>query len=425
MPDFSEVRKRQLLYLAGFLYALSLHKFVSRDPLSLQTGVQGVLEFTLLSAAFLCTFVAARHARRQYLPSLALVCFGAFGILALASSWRSFNPTLSLAKGLLFFAALGTGYLASQLGLLTCFFQSLYWTYTASLGVGLVLGVVLPSSFPLLSIDDFDGRTRLSVFGTFPGTMGETAAYLILLAPILFRRSHWVSRLFLLVMNVVAGGKLSTAILLLLLSIEYLYKIRSLRSWRVVALVGSAWVTVWAYLYVTLVRGADLSQSLGRLSDMVYGHDVAAEAASLDGRLDLWRRSAEMLVQSPILGYGFDGARQALIRIASWSGQSHNGYLELSLAGGALSAGIFLIGVVGIFRACMCSAPDLRRRTLSVFAYMIIIAFTGITFTFPSYFGLLILTLLFYRSVQSAAESFSLLIVPFDNQSVSLVSTFR
>jgi O-antigen ligase len=407
MPDLSDIRKRQLIYAAGFLYALSLHKYVSRDPLSMQTGAQGVLEFALLCAAFACTFVAARHARRQYAPSPALVCFAAYGIFALASSWKSFNPPLSLAKGLLLFAVLGTGYLASQLGLATSLFQSIYWTYTASLAVGLVLGVVLPSGFPLWSIDNFNGRTRLSVFGTFPGTMGETAAYLILLAPILFRRSHWVSRLFLLAMNIVAGGKLSTAILLLLLAVEYLFKIRTARSWRAVALVSGSCAAICAYLYVTLLRGVDLSQSLSRLSDMVYGHDVAAEAASLDGRLALWRGSVAMLLENPLLGYGFDGARDALTRIASWSGQSHNGFLELGLAGGVLSAAIFLIGVGSVVRACVGSAPELRRYTLLVFAYMIIIAFTGITFNFPSYFGLLILTLLFYRSIQSTAENVS------------------
>jgi O-antigen ligase len=402
MPDLNDIRKRRLIYLAGFLYALSLHKYVSRDPLSAQTGIQGVMEFALQGAAFVCTFVASRHARRQFAPSPVLLCFVGFGVFALASSWRSFNPPLSLAKGLLLFIVLGTGYLASQLGLATRLFQSIYWTYIASLAVGLVLGVALPSRFPLWSLDDYDGRTRLSVFGTFPGTMGETAAYLILLAPIIFRRSHWISRLFLLAMNIVAGGKLSTAVLLLLLPIEYLVNIRTARSWRVVALVSVACLAVCAGLYVTLLRGVDLSQSLTRPLDMVYGHDVAAEAVGLDGRLELWRGAVALLIRNPVLGFGFDGARQALTKIAWWSGHSHNGFLEVGLAGGIFSGAIFLVGVAGVLRVCLASAPGMRRHSLLAFAYMIIIAFTGITFTFPSYFGLLILTLLYYQSIQSS-----------------------
>jgi O-antigen ligase len=405
MLDLSDIRRRQLIYGAGLLYALSLHKYVSRDPLSMQTGIQGVLEFALQVGAFVCVFLAARRARRQYAASSAILCFGAYGIFALASSWRSFNPPLSLTKASLLFAVLAIGYLTSQLGLETRLFQSIYWTYTASLAVGLVLGVVFPDHFPLWSIDDFTGRTRLSVFGTFPGTMGETAAYLILLAPLLFRRPHWVSRLFLFAMNFLAGGKMSTVILVLLLAVEYCCKIRTGRSWRAVALVGCSSIAVCGCLYVTLVRGVDLSQWLSRSSELVYGHDVAGEAVSLDGRLDLWTGSLTMLIENPVLGYGFDGARQALMRIASWSGQSHNGILELGLAGGVLSVGIFLLGLAGVFRACLSSAPDLRRRSLLVFAYLIAISFTGITFNFPSYFGILVLTLLLYRSVQSTEQS--------------------
>jgi O-antigen ligase len=403
MPDLTDIRKRQLICVAGLLYALSLHKYLSRDPLSMQTGLQGVLEFGLQSAAFLCVVIAASRARRQYAPSVALLCFGAYGILALASSWRSFNPPLSFAKGLLFFAVLGTGCVASQLGLATRLFQAIYWAYTASLIVGLVLGVVLPVHFPLWSIDDYDGRTRLSVFCTFPGTMGETAAYLILLGPIIFRRSHWVSRLFLFAMNVVAGGKLSTAILLFLLAVEYLSNIRTTRSWRVVVLVTGACMAVCTCLYVALVRGADLGESLNRLVDMVYGHDVAARAAGFDGRLELWRGAVAILIRNPILGYGFDGARQILTRIAWWSGHSHNGFLEIGIAGGVLSAAIFLIGVAAVFQTCVSPSSNCRRGALFVFVYMITIACTGITFTFPSYFGLLILTLLYYSSAQPTA----------------------
>ncbi|MGB7898549.1 MAG: hypothetical protein WCF89_13935, partial [Candidatus Sulfotelmatobacter sp.] len=107
-------------------------------------------------------------------------------------------------------------------------------------------------------------------------------------------------------------------------------------------------------------------------------------------------------------------------RIAWWSGHSHNGYLELGLAGGILSAAIFLIGIAEVFRACLGSAPGLRRRTLSVFVYMISIAFTGITFTFPSYFGLLILTLLYYVK-HNADERTSLGTLP-DHLTASILS---
>jgi O-antigen ligase len=302
---------------------------------------------------------------------------------------------------LLLFCVLAIGYLTNQTGLATRFFQSLYWSYTVSLAFGLMLGLILPGRFPLWSVDDFTGRTRLSVYATFPGTMGETAAYLVLLSPIIFRRSHWLSRLFLVLMNFAAGGKTSTAVLLLLLAVEYISQIRSVRSWRVVALVGGSCLAVPVMLWVTLGIHAG-AQLLSRVTDMVYGHDIAAEAVSLDGRLALWKSSFGLLLDSPLLGYGFDGARETLIRVAEWSGSSHNAFLELGLAAGLSGLGIFLIGLAGVLRACWGSGPELRRRAFLVLAYMLSIAFTGITFNFPSYFGLLILTLLLYRSSKPA-----------------------
>ncbi len=131
---------------------------------------------------------------------------------------------------------------------------------------------------------------------------------------------------------------------------------------------------------------------------MIYGHDVTAEAMSLDGRLALWQSSLTMLQANPLLGYGFDGAREALLNVASWSGSSHNGFLELGLAGGVASLCIFLIGLTTVIRTCWKEAPGLRLRTMPVLFYMTSIALAGITFNFPSYFGFLILVFLFYRS---------------------------
>ena len=401
MPDLSDSHKRQLVYVAGFLYTLSLHKYLTRDALASGGGIQGYLEAALNFAAFGCCFIAARRAGRRYEPSIALLCFAAYGVLALASSFRSFNLTLSLAEGILFFVVLGIGYLSSQAGMIANLFQSIYWTYTASLVVGIAVGIALPSRFQLWSIDEFTGRTRLSVFSTFPGTMGETAAYLILIAPVVFQRSHWMSRTFLLVMNILAGGKTSTAIILLLLLVEYLLKTRKVRSWRAVALMVGACLTISSIPYIDLVGGAGLDQVFAKHLGAVYGHDVAAEATSLDGRVALWTGSIGLIIGSPFLGYGFGGVRELLTSIAAWSGSSHNGFLELGLAGGMLGLGFFLIGLTVVFWACVRSAPHVRRHTSLVFSFMIAIAFTGITFNFPSYFGFLMLVLILYRSIES------------------------
>lgn len=405
MPDSSRRREWRLVYAAGFLYTLSLHKYFVRDPLSSGSGIQGYLEATLICSAFVCCIIATRCTRREYTPSSVIGYFATFGAFVLISSLRSFNPILSFGEGVLFFVVLGIGYLASRAGLVKRLFQSIYWTYTASLAVGLSIGILLPSRFPLFSIDDYNGRTRLSVFHTFPGVSGETAAYLILLAPLLFKRSRWASRLFLLLMNIAAGGKTSTVVLILLLLVEYFYKVRVARPWRVVTTISGVCALLCVGLYVPLLGSAEVPHLLSRGVGMIYGHDVGNEAVSLDGRLEIWRESIALLRGSPALGYGFDGVRITLINIASWSGQSHNGFLELGLAGGIPAVGIFLMGLFRVFRATWCSAPQVRRQTMLVFVYMMIIALTGITFNHPSDFGFLTLILLFHlgsRSMQRA-----------------------
>jgi O-antigen ligase len=393
----SGIHKDRLIVAAGILYALSLHKYVSRDALSTQAGVQGPMEFSLIFIALACIFLATRSGHRTYAASPEILCFAVYGLIALASSWRSFNPPLSIAKGLLFCAVLGIGYLASQAGLAIRFFQSIYWTYTASLALGLAVGIALPNRFPLWITDDYTGRARLSVYSTFPGTMGETAAYLILLSPIIFRRSHTLSRVFLLLMNVAAGGKTSTAILLLLLALEFLLRVRGMGSRRIIGLAGAICLVLPALIWLPFFSQA-APRSLARATGMVYGHDVSAEAMSLDGRLALWKSSTTLILDNPLLGYGFDGAREKLIRVAAWSGSSHNGFLELGLTAGMSGLCIFLIGLGGVLRSCWSLESAFRGRALLVFGYMICIACTGITFNFPSYFGLLILTLLLYLS---------------------------
>ena len=141
-----------------------------------------------------------------------------------------------------------------------------------------------------------------------------------------------------------------------------------------------------------------------------YGHDVENEAVSLDGRLDLWRGSIRLLIDSPVLGYGFGGVREILTSIAAWSGSSHNGFLELCGWLGAFSDwGFFLNRLLSVFLTLACiRLLDLRQHTILVFIYMIMIALTGITFNFPSYFGIFILILLLYRSIQSRRASVSL-----------------
>jgi hypothetical protein len=386
-----------LVDVAGFLYAISMHKYAMRDALSANTGVQGIIEILGITGAFVCIFAGTWGARRQHTTSVACLGFATFGLFALCSSWRSYDPALSFVKGLLLLTVLATGYVACQTGLGRRYFRSIYWSYTLLLAIGLIVGVIFPHVYPLFTADDFTGRTRLSVFDTFPGTMGEDAALLLLLAPLIQVRVGWLSQTFLFLMVVFAGGKTSSALLCVLLFVRFLYNLRRWRSWRTVVAI-LATIAVASIGMQLLVGYGVQGRLLAHSAESIYGSDVASDATSLDGRLALWSASLGLLEDAQALGYGFDGTRDVMLKVASWSGSSHNGFLELGLSAGVLGFVFFLVGLSSSVRACFRSGAPPRIHKALVIAFLLINACIGLIISFPCYFGLLILLWLSYES---------------------------
>jgi O-antigen ligase len=86
------------------------------------------------------------------------------------------------------------------------------------------------------------------------------------------------------------------------------------------------------------------------------------------------------------------------MKVARWSGSSHNGYLELALSGGVLGLAFFLFGLFAVLRACFRAASPFSVYAFLVLTYMLINALIGLIFNFPSYFGILILVWLAYEA---------------------------
>jgi O-antigen ligase len=386
-----------LVDVAGLLYAISMHKFAMRDGLSSNTGIQGIIESLSITGAFVCIFTATRKARRQHTTSITALCFAMFGIFALCSSWRSFNPSLSFVKGVLFLVVLATGYLANQTGLAQRYFRSIYWSYTGLLVVGLVVGLMFPEHYPLLSVGDYTGKHRLSVFDTFSGTMGEDVALLLLLVPLIRARVSTVSQVFLFLMVVFAGGKTPTVLLCVLLLVRFVYGLRQWRSWRtVVVILGVAGVV--AFTTQLLLGSGGQDSAFARPAAWLYGTHVAGEVGTLDGRVALWIASLDLLQSGQALGYGFEGARQAMINVASWSGNSHNGYLELALSGGLVGFVFFLVGLLFVGRDCYLARFPVRLNAALALSSILITDLIGPSFSFPSAFGMLVLLWISYEA---------------------------
>ncbi len=385
-----------LISLAAFLYAFSMHKFAVRNGLSSDTGIQGFIELAGMLGAFLCVLIATHGRKRKYGFSPTYTCFAVLGLLALCSSWRSFYPALSAVKGVIFLAVITTGYLVNQSGLGRQYFRALYRWYVVTLIVGLVTGLLLPNLYPLFSIDEYSGRTTMQVFDTFFLVIGEDAALFLLLAPVIRGRIGLLSQVFLFAVNIFAGGKVSTALLCTIFAVRFFTGVRRWRSPHALAVLFVLAVLPLLGIYAYLHHGLD-TQTLSRSAQAIYGTKVDVEAKGLDGRLDLWLGALPLLGNVPLLGYGFEGFRDLLLKIAIWSGSSHNGYLEMALASGLIGFSCFIGGLASTVYACARVGGRMSFYLLSVALFIIVDAMAGGSLHNPSFFGFLILLWLPYN----------------------------
>jgi O-antigen ligase len=391
--------RTRLATVAGFLYAVSMQKYATRDPLSANVGFQGIIEILSVIGAFSCILAASVKARREYRTSAASVCFFAFSLLTLASSWRSYSPALSFVKGALLLIVLATGYLASQAGLGRQFLLSIYRNYATLLVVGFVIGVLLPNQYPLFSVDDYSGRTKLSLFATHPGVTSECCGVLILLAPLLDPKPRWISLFVLVSVNFLAGEKVATGALVALLVIRFLWGQE--RLGRTALITATAMLGVVLTLWVFLFASSHAFDSLSHAATTVYGTKMDTEMGSLNGRTNLWRGAIGIIGNSPLLGYGVDGARDMLLRLEPWSGQSHNGFIEVALESGLFGLCFFVTGVMCVLNACLRAGRAFRISALPLLAYLLLIACVGSIFNTPLNFGVLLLLCLLYEAMRS------------------------
>jgi O-antigen ligase len=388
------VARLWLIDLAGTLYAISLHKFAAPDGPATRAG--GLIEAAAMTGAFLCVLFATRQTPRRYGPSLAVICFAVVCFLALVSSWRSFSPSVSAVKGVLSLLVLATCYLVSQSAVDQRYLRSIYRSYVVLLVLGLLAGMLPPHMYPLSSVDEYSGRTTFSVFYTFFGVLGEDTALLVLIAPLIFEKPRWVSGAFLVAMNVMAGGKTPTALLFAMLAIRFLAGMRKRPWWRIGLVFTMTCFAAFAVLYLFAFDPAKHHASSP--VEAIYGNQVSENAMSFDGRTDLWKKAVELLPTVPVLGYGFEGDRDLMLKVASWSGSAHNSYLEIALSSGLIGFVFFVVGTFSVMLASLKASANVRLPLLLLLAFLAIQSFVGILFYNPSFIGLLILAWCSYRA---------------------------
>ena len=379
-------RRGWLAFAVGVIYSVSFYKYVKRDPLHGSLGIEAVLEIGSVALACLMTvWMALGGGKRRFAPLPPMYFLVSFGLFTAVSAFRSFSPSLSLTKSVLYCAVLGMSYLLAQMGLSWNFLKGIYAGFVSILLLGLGVGLAFPSRFPLIHSEEWTERNRLGVFDTHPNSFAELCALMFLLGWILGGRRRWWVQALLLGANLLAGEKTATAGLVLMSGVAFLLE----RRWTPARALGIAAATavlgVVAVLGLTDVANLIPARYAARGAEAIYGTKTGGELETLDGRKAVWAKGLDMAEDGVLVGYGMEGAREALLRAVSWSGQAHNGFLEIVLDGGVLGASLFLFGWLALARAGMRGAREWVVRVGALHGLILILAIIGPVWEFYSY----------------------------------------
>jgi O-antigen ligase len=123
-------------------------------------------------------------------------------------------------------------------------------------------------------------------------------------------------------------------------------------------LLGMGMLFSLAYLFVAIFN-------LMNVATKLWGED----AQSLNGRTGLWSYTIPLILQKPLLGYGYYSSRFVLINEFYWAGHSHNSFLEVALSTGLV--GLALVAVFTIyFFYSLVKTGDQLLLGLGLFCYI-------------------------------------------------------
>lgn len=396
--------QRNSIMIAGFLYAFTFQKYETRDALSQSVGFQGALEAVLIFSVFLIVVLQSKGKPKRYGTHATIGFFGIYGIFALASSINSFNVQSSIVKGGLYLTVLATAYLLAELQMSRVFLDGVYRAYIATLIGALTMAAILPAKYPLFSVDSFNGRTRLTLLSTHPNSVGEVSGLLFLLAQVLPIRTRWYWQAFLLCTSVLAGEKTATAAVAISSILIFLFgNHATFRRWRF-AIAASALVCAGLICIEAGVLPNSAGTLASRASESIYGTEVSNEVTTLDGRAAVWAQAAELAKGCILLGFGFDGARNFLMKGASWAGHAHNGFLQAILTAGLVGLLAFIVGLLAAVKDSLFADSTWRLKVLSLYLYLFWLAMVGPVFDSPSFFTILLFVSISYLSLDRLAS---------------------
>jgi O-antigen ligase len=234
------------------------------------------------------------------------------------------------------------------------------------------------------------------IWATHPNQLGEVSGLLFLLALLFPIRSRWYTQLFLLGINVLAGEKTATAALFITASLMLLVQSSAGR----LRLAIPATILLVAGPILVLGSVGILSRSpagtIGRATESIYGTQVSNEVDGLDGRFDVWKRGLDLAQDCSLLGFGFDGSREYLMRGVAWSGHAHNGFLQSMLSAGIPGVLALCIGLALALAGSITGSNEWNVKLIALSLYLLALAMISPIFDGTSYFCEVLCVLVLY-----------------------------
>ena len=242
----------------------------------------------------------------------------------------------------------------------------------------------------------YNGYRRFSWFSVHPitaGTMVGVAA-LMTISLGLFSGRGWRERQFRLpiwlyllpLVGVLAATNSRGPTAAFLAGTGALLVRKHLRVWTVLTLVAST-IALLVFFASSGETMADLITQLAgsdpRVAEMLLRGQSVSDVQGFSGRTELWTAAWPLVRQRPLLGFGFQGSRSALLAATPWASYAHNAFLQTLLDLGAVGVlllwGTVVHALVTLSRPRQEMPPEMVWWHSTAFAIIVFLVVNSVT----------------------------------------------
>jgi hypothetical protein len=397
---FLIMQPRKALVVSFFLVMVAETKFRTRDPMaSLSGNIDSQISFELvlyavISLIILINFLSIPRGRLKPAP-MEVVLLG-YVMLALFSIIWSYNATMTAVRGAQLFTLFALCFVAVRvfgpprlLEILTV--SVVLYVLSCSL-----MALVFPWARGA-SVNQVGRLPGFTWFSVHPGAAANyaTTAAILIISNVLFGGSQhrWKTR-FALWLSIIplVHVLIATRARSQFIAFVSVVLILALRKYVNPLMTGFV-----AYVVLALsVIWMNTDLSFTNIMERLLGHEnsfvtfllrgqTTEQFLGVSGRAELWRGIYALVLNRPILGYGYMASRDILLTVAPWAGTAHNALAETLLGLGAVGTVLiwFALG-----RTLFSSLQTVRSAatawyhasSLGILVYFLVSSFTSSTF---------------------------------------------